>query len=186
MRKRFCADKHDFLNAGFVAFLDLKYQVDTVVGQLDDLRIDRHIETAAALINFDDPLNVSLNGRTRKRATRFRLRLGLKLLVFGLFIALERDPVDHRVLGHRYNDAVPGMVDADVGKQAGCDHGLECFVLLLGTYPAAWARPEIGTDSVRLDPAVTLDDDGIGRLRYGNARGQDCPAASADKYAAED
>src|SRR5215510_11528725 len=78
------------------------------------------------------------------------------------------------------------MADADIGKKAGRDHGLERFVLLLGTYPAAWAGPEIGTDGVRLDPAVTLDDDGIKRLRHGSARGQDRPPAGAHKYAAED
>src|SRR5262245_41556092 len=78
------------------------------------------------------------------------------------------------------------MADPNIGKKAGRDHGLERFVLLLGTYPAARARPEIGTDGVRLDPAVTLDHDRTERLRQGSARGQDRPAAGAHKYAAED
>ena len=101
-------------------------------------------------------------------------------------LPFERDPVDHRVLGHGHHDTVAGMADADIRKQAGRDHGLERFILLLGAQPATRAGPEIGTDGIRLDPAVTLDHDGIDRLGHGGARGQDRPAAGADKYAAED
>src|SRR5262249_45236856 len=46
--------------------------------------------------------------------------------------------------------------------------------------------PEIGADGVGLDSAITLDNDGIDRLRHGVAHGQHHAAATADKYAAED
>ena len=65
VRESVGADKYNILHAGFVAFGDLKHQIDAVVGQIDDLGHDRDVETPAALIDFDDPLHVGLYGRLR-------------------------------------------------------------------------------------------------------------------------
>ena len=60
----------------------------------------RHVETAAAVIDLDDALHVGLHGRPRQRPARLRLNFGLELFVLGLLVALEGDPIDHRVLDH--------------------------------------------------------------------------------------
>ena len=45
----------------------------------------------------------------------------LELLVLGLLVAFEGDPVDHRVLDHGDHQAAAGMADAHVGEQTGGD-----------------------------------------------------------------
>ena len=109
-------DEADILDAGLVAFVDLEHQIDAVVRQLDDLRLDGHVEAAAAVIDFDDALHVGLHGRLRQRAARLRLHFGFELLVLGLLVAFEGDPVDHRVFDHRDHQPAAGTIDADVGK----------------------------------------------------------------------
>ena len=70
VRKGIVADKADIFDAGFLAFLDLEYEIDAVVRQLDDLRIDRDVETAAAVIDLDNALHVGLDRRPRQGAAR--------------------------------------------------------------------------------------------------------------------
>ena len=119
------ADEADVLDAGLFAFLDLEHEIDAVVRQLDDLGIDRDVETAAAMIDFDDALHVGLHRRPRQRAARLRLNFRRELVVLGLLVALEGDPVDDRVFDHRDDDPAAGVTDADVGKQAGGEERLE-------------------------------------------------------------
>ena len=102
------ADEVDLLDAGLVAFVDLEDEIDAVVRQLDDLRIDRDVEAAAAAIDFDDALHVGLHRRPRQRAARLRLHFGLELLVLDLLVALEGDAVDDRVLDHGDDEAAAG------------------------------------------------------------------------------
>ncbi len=138
------------------------------------LRHHRDVETAAAVIDFDDALHVGLHRRLRQGAARLRLHFGFQLLVLGLLVALEGDPVDHRVLHHRDDQPAAGVADAHVGKQSGRVKRLEAFVDLGGTQLAAWAGLEIGADGGRLDPPVAFNDDGIDGLRNCDARRRNC------------
>ena len=54
-----------------------------------------------------------------------------ELLVLGLLVAFEGNPVDHRVFDHGHHDAAAGLVDADVGEKPGGVERLEGLV-----YPA--------------------------------------------------
>src|SRR5262249_49887444 len=62
------ADDHDLLDPGPHALLDLEYEIDALVRQLDDLGLNAHVETATAMINVGHADNVSLHGRPRHRA----------------------------------------------------------------------------------------------------------------------
>src|SRR6185312_13656252 len=165
------ADEADVLHAGLLAFADVEDEVHAVVRQFDDLRRDGHVETAAAVIDLDDALDVGLHGRLRQRAARLGLNFGLELVVLGLLVALERDLVDHRILGDDDEQAPAGVLDMDVREQAGGVEALEAFVDLGRAEPAAGAGMEIRADGPRLDTAVSLDLDRIDGLRHGGA----CP-----------
>ena len=65
------ADEADFLDASLFAFGNLENQIDPVVRQIDDFWYDCDVETAATVIDFDDPLNVGLHGGLRQRAAWF-------------------------------------------------------------------------------------------------------------------
>ena len=63
------ADELDALDAGLAAFADLEDEIDAVVRQFDDLRLDADVEAAAAAVDLDD----ALRRRTaRRRATACR------------------------------------------------------------------------------------------------------------------
>jgi hypothetical protein len=64
VRKCLGTYKAEFSDAGLFAFLDFKNEIDAIVRQLDDLRGDRDIETAGAVIDLDDALDVSLDRRS--------------------------------------------------------------------------------------------------------------------------
>jgi hypothetical protein len=134
-------------------------EVDAVVRQLDDFRRDGDVETAAALIDFDDALHVGLHGRLRQSAARLRLHFNLELVVLGLLVAFEGDAVQHRIFNHSDDDTATGIVDANVGKKAGRVERLEAVVDFIGTQTAARARPEIRADGLRFDPAVAFNHD---------------------------
>src|SRR5262249_1711089 len=46
------ADEQDFLNAGLPALVDLEHEVDAVVRQLNDLRLDADVELALAPVDL--------------------------------------------------------------------------------------------------------------------------------------
>jgi hypothetical protein len=62
-REVLVADKVDRLDARLGAFLDLENQIDPVIRQFDDFRIDRNVETTATMVDLDNSLNVGLDGR---------------------------------------------------------------------------------------------------------------------------
>ena len=94
------ADEVDRFDAGLLAFLDFEDQVDAIVRPLDDLRHDRNVEAAIAVIDLDDALTSACTVGARQRAACFRLDFLLQLLVLDLVVALERKAVDDR----RFND----------------------------------------------------------------------------------
>ena len=101
-------------------------------------------------------------------------------------LPFEGDPVDDRVLDDRDDQTAAGVVDADVGKQAGRVKRLQAFVDFHGAEPAARTGAEIGAHGVGLDPAVALHDDRIDALRDGNVGRDDGSDPRADKDTAED
>ncbi len=82
-------------------FGDLEDQVDAVLVQLDDLRLDRGGEAALALIKLDDPVNVGPNLGTGVDLARCELDLRRNLVVLDPLVAFKDDAVDHRVFADR-------------------------------------------------------------------------------------
>ena len=109
-----------------------------------------------------------------------------ELLVLGLLVALEGDPVDDRVLDHRDDDAAAGLVDPHVLEQAGGIERLEAGVDARGVETLAAAGAEIGADGLRLDPPVAFDDDlGCG-LRARRLRHDDGGSQQREDHPTED
>ena len=185
VRKGVLADEADFLHAGLLAFVDFEHEIDAIVRQFDDLRLDPHVEAAVAVIDFDDALHVGLHGRPRQRAARLRLHFGLELLVLGLLVAFEGDAIDDRVFDHGDDQPAAGVFDPHVLEQAGGEERLQALVFLLGGEPAR-AGLEIGADGLGFDPAVASHLDGIGGLRGRNARGHHARDPSTDRDTPED
>ena len=161
------ADEFDALDAGLHAFGDFEHQVDAIVRQFDDLRLDPDVEAAAAAIDLDQARDVGLDDRPRQGAALLRLNFSLELLVLDLPVALEGDAVDHRILDHE-DDQPPALHGGPhVLEQPGGVERLDAFVDLERIEPAAGAGPEIGADGVGFDTLVALDHDRTDRDALG-------------------
>ena len=118
-RKGVRSDKTDVLDPRFFTLFDLEYEIDAVVGQFDDLRVNGHVEAAGAVIDFNDALHIGLHCWPRQCPARLRLHFCRELIVLGFLVAFESDPVDHGVFDHRHYNAIAGVTNADVREKAG-------------------------------------------------------------------
>ncbi len=168
------ADEDDLLDAGLLALVDFKNQIDAIVRPIDDLRHHLDVETPVALIDLDDALGIRLDHRARQRTTLLGLDFLLELLVLQPVIAFEGKPIDDRRLHHRDDHFAAGLGNVDVLEQARRVERLEGSVDLGGVEMLARGHFEIRADGVGFDAAVTLDDNGtrgkasIGRRRDGS------------------
>ena len=89
-----------------VALVDLEDDVDAVLVEADDLRLDASHRSGRAGIEIQDALPVGLRQRRGEDGARAQLQLGPQLLVGDLVVALEGDPVDDRVLDHLHDQRV--------------------------------------------------------------------------------
>src|SRR5262249_38049238 len=67
-RVRAIPHKFDQLHARLRAFADLEDEIDTIVGQLDDLGYDSYVEPTAAAIHFNQTGDIRLHDSAGKRA----------------------------------------------------------------------------------------------------------------------
>src|SRR5581483_2394891 len=170
--------------------VDLENQVAAAVLPLDNLRIDAHVVAAAPAIHFDDALGVGLHRRHAQRPARFRLNFCGKDFVLDLLVALESDPVDHRVLDDGHDQAAAAAhVDLDVGEKPGRVERLQRVVNLDRIDALARANADIAADRFDIDAAIALHDDGADGLRARDARGHDgvsgdggCPGKRQRRY----
>ena len=153
------ADEIDALDQGRRTFGDLEHQVDAVLLQLDDLRLDGGGEAAVAAIQFEDALDVVLDLGAGVDHARPQLRLGLHLLVLEALVTLEGDAVDDGVLDDPHDQIGSVPADGDVGEQAGVEQGLQRLVHALGVVDVALGDGHVGLDSLDLDALRPLDDD---------------------------
>ena len=186
MRKRLGADKLDVLDAGFVAFLDFKNQVDAIVRQFDNFGFDGNVEAAAAIIDFDDALHVRLHGRLRQSAARLGLNVRLELVVLGLFVAFKGNAVEHRVFDHGHDNTIAAMIDANVGKQAGRVKCLQALIDFLRTETATRAGTEIRAHGIDFDTPIAFDHDRANGLRHSRTARRNSRYPGTDKDTTED
>ena len=166
------------LDAGLAALADLENEIDAIVRELDDLRLDADVEAAAAPVDVHQARNVGLYDGPRQRAALLRLDFALELLVLDLLVSFEGDAVDDGVLDNGNNESSALDGRPHVLEQSRGIKRLDAFIDLEGIKPAAWTRPEIGTDRIGFDPLVALDDDGVDgeRLRIGSRAVNDTTA----------
>src|SRR6266545_4248044 len=163
------ADELDAPDIGARALVDLEHEINAAVGQVDDDRIDANVIATAASIDLDDALDVGLDDRARQRATLARLDLKLELVVLDLPIALKRNAIDDRILGHPHDDPAARRLNADVLKQPRRQQRLIGFVDLEGPNSPVRSRLEIGADRIGLDPPISLNHDRVDGLCIGRS-----------------
>ena len=168
------ADEADLLDAGLFAFVDLEHEVDAVVRQFDDLRLDADVETAVAAVDFDDALHVGLH---QSGATACRAAFDCTSLTsWSSLIFLLPSKATRLITGFSTTVTIrraAGLVDAHVLEQAGGVERLQRLVDLVGVEPLARAGAEIGADGVGFDPAVAFDDDRRGAVAQQQSRRRD-------------
>src|SRR5207247_10209986 len=80
------------------SFCSLRYGVDEVdpaIAAVDDLRIDADLGAAGTPVCLHDAADVGLHGGALQRAARLRFDGGGKVGVLDLFVAFERNAVEH-------------------------------------------------------------------------------------------
>jgi hypothetical protein len=100
----FVADDVDLAHARFGAFVDLEDDIDAVLVELDDLRLDPGGVAALSAIELDDAGDVGAGARTREDLARCEPDLGNDLVVLEAAVAFEDDAVDDRILTDLEND----------------------------------------------------------------------------------
>ena len=96
--------------------VDLEHDVDAVLVELDDLRLDAGGVAALAAIELDDPGDVGAGLRAGEDLARREPDLGRDLVVLDAAIALEDDAVDHRILAH-LDDQIAGVGAGDLRRR---------------------------------------------------------------------
>ena len=100
------ADEYDARHLGERAFIDLENQIDAILGQFDDLGLDRRRKAAIAAVQLEDSADRVLHPRARVNHARAKLDLRLQHVVLEPTIAFECNTVDDRILGHRDHQGV--------------------------------------------------------------------------------
>src|SRR6185369_2449741 len=95
------ADDVDGADLGEVALVDLEHDVDAVLVELDDFRLDASGKTALPPIELENPIHIGASGRAGEDLARRQMDLGKDLVVLEALVALEDDAVDDRILAHR-------------------------------------------------------------------------------------
>src|SRR5262245_22887614 len=174
--KGLVAFEHDALDRGLRPLRDLEHEIDAVVGQFDDLRIDADVIAASRPVDFENALDVGLDSRARERAARLRLDFLVELLVLDPAVALEHHAIEHRRLDHGHHDLRAGAADLHILEQAGVDQRLVGIVDLDVVEALAGAQPEIGLDRAGLKPAIAVHDDLPGGGTSSGSYGGNCGA----------
>ena len=151
------ADEHDARHLGERALVDLEYEVDAVLRQLDDLGLHGRGEAAVAAVQLEDAADRVLYARARVDHARSQLQLGFQDIVLQAAITLERDAVDDRVLDHRDDQLVALAAQRHVVEQPGGEQVLERTVELGGIERIADPDGEIAAHRHRFDALVAFD-----------------------------
>jgi hypothetical protein len=164
----------DLPDLGLVALLDLEHDVDAVLVELDDLRLDIGREAALAAIELDDPRDVRARLGPGEDLARRQPDLRRDLVVLDPLVAFKDDAVDDGVLANLDGDDPVVEADADVGEELGREEILQRLVAALGGVDLARTKLDVGNHRFRLEPLVAGNDDlpdRAGALRHRGGRG---------------
>jgi hypothetical protein len=165
------ADDVDLADLRLRPLGDLEDDVDAVLLELDDLRLDPGGEAALAAVELDDPGDVGARLGAGEDLARRELDLGVDLLVLEPLVALEDDAVDDRVLAD-LDDDVAGIAaeDLDVGEQLGVVEVADRLIELLAVVGLADPKLHVGEDGLGLEPLVARYGQGVDRAGAGQRR----------------
>ncbi len=149
------ADEIDALDLGRPALGDLEHEIDAVLLELDDFRLDRRGEAALAAIDVEDALHVGLRAGAGEHRARLELDLGGQRRRIDLAVALEGDLIDDRVLDHGNDGSVALTIDADVGEQARREQRAERAIDLAGVVVVTRRELEVRANRLGLDTTIS-------------------------------
>ncbi len=158
------------------AFADLENEIDAVVIQLDDLRIDLGRIVSLAAVDVQDLLHVGVGPRACVEAARLELRLFRKRIGGNLLGALERHPVDELRLGDLDDNRASVELDAGIAKQPGPEQGFHAFVCLARVIALAGLKSQVVLDCFRVEALIAQnadlpDDNAV--FRFCRGRGEE-------------
>ena len=162
--------KIDRRNAGAVALVDGKDDIDAVVGKLLDPSFDLGAAAALRPVVFLDVENVRLQLGVGQHTARLQLDDRRQNVGFDLLVALEDHRIDDRVLDNRDNQHAAALDDADVGKQARCIERLDRCADIGRAVGLAGLDGQVGLDRLGFDTLVALDLNAGGNRGMGDSR----------------
>ena len=127
------ADEVDAFDFRRGAFGDFEHEVDAILLELDDLRLDAGGKEALPAIDVENALHVGLGLGAREHRSRLELDLAGQRRRIDLAVAFEGDLVDDRVFLDRHDDGRTLVVDRNVGEEAGRKQRLDRGVDFGGT-----------------------------------------------------
>src|SRR4029079_7108869 len=135
-----------------VALVDLEDDIDAVLVELNDLRVDARGESTLAAIQFEDAVDVGANRAAREDLPRRELNLRRDLVLLEALVALEDDAVDDGILAH-VDDEVTclGAADRHVGEELCRVQILQRLVERRGRIGLAGREVRVGADSFWLE-----------------------------------
>ena len=108
------ADKHDALDAGLSAFVDLEHEIDPAVTPRNRSGRDPRRVTAAVSIDIGEARDVALHRGPGHRSRWFRLDRLLEIGVLELLVAFELHAADQRRFDHRDHHTRTGPGDLHI------------------------------------------------------------------------
>ena len=115
--KGFVADDVDLLDLGLGPFVDLEHNIDAVLVELHHFRLDAGGKATLALVELNDAGHVSADLRTREYLARGEPDFRIDLVFLDPLVALQQNPVDHRILDDLDNHRAVIVADADILEQ---------------------------------------------------------------------
>ena len=137
--------------------MDLEDQIDAVLRELHDLRLDRRGEPAGPPIDLDDALDVRPNPGAGIDHPRTELHFLVQLVLLDRLVPLEGDPIDDRIFNDADDEDRALAANGHIGEEARRKQGLERLIDLVGLVFVANGDLHVGADGLRLDTLVSLD-----------------------------
>ena len=150
-------DENNTADLGQWAFVDLEYEVDAVLRQLDHLGIDCRREPSGAPVKVDDTLHVVLYAGPGENDAWPQLDFALQNFALEALVAFECDAVDDRVFHDTDDDRRPFLAQHDIGKQSGGEQLLQGFIQCRGADRVADSDGHIRADGVGFDALRAFD-----------------------------
>ena len=169
--KGLVADEADVLDLGTRPFADFVDDVDAVLLEFDDLRLDGGGEQTLLLVHVQDALHVGLGLGLCEHGARAELDFALQRFVLDVLVAFEDDLVDDRVLDEEHDHDRAAALYAHVAEQTCFEELGDAVVGEAGVVGLADLQRKVRPHGLGLDAAVALNLNVRNRTTGGHGRG---------------